>query len=423
MAMKRLYKETIGNDRGSALVITMLVLFTIVVVGASLSMMSSTDIKIAGNQRFSTDALYIAEAGLNEAIHRLTMPNPTDVIVGGSTIDAAIRDDAPYDPDWKAQIYLRQPGANPVLSGSVVITGTIQDPNTGYMNYSEANGAVDVLTIEHKWEDLNGDNVRDANEIVLYDNSKIPPENFTTGFPIEIVTVTGEAGQGERTIQAEVTRQAIRVRTLGALFVDKAIKILGDVCFCGYNHDINTPPGTQSPACQAWHIGGGELPGVTSTGDNVNVQGAAADLDGFPAATDTASANPFYSISEVMGLSVSELNEILANPDQTTVTNPFNGITYVQGDASIASNYTGTGLLYVTGDLKASGGWEFKGLIYVEGDIFVTGTPWILGTVICRGSSDYNFSSGNAGILYSSEALTNYLSDATPMNLLSWREL
>jgi hypothetical protein len=38
----------------------MLVLFSIVVIGGTLSMMSSTDIKIAGNQKFSTDALYVA---------------------------------------------------------------------------------------------------------------------------------------------------------------------------------------------------------------------------------------------------------------------------------------------------------------------------------------------------------------------------
>jgi hypothetical protein len=351
------------------------------------------------------------------------MPSPTVVQVGGSTVDAAIRDDAPYDPSWRAQIFLRQPSASPIMSGSVVNTGTIQDPKAGYLNYSEPSGNADVLTVEHKWEDLNGDNIRDADEIVLYDNSKIPQENFTTGFPIEVITVTGEAGQGERTIQAEVTRQAIRVRTLGALYVDKAIDIQGSVSFCGYNHDINTPVGTQTPACNAWHTAGGELPGVTSTGDAVDVGGAAADLDGFPSATDTSSTNPFYNLNEVLGMSPSEVKDILANPDQTTVTNPFDGITYVQGDAQIQSNYVGSGLLYVTGDLKASGGWEFKGLIFVEGDLFVTGTPWVLGTVIVRGTSDYNFSSGNAGILYSSEALTNYLSDATPMNMLSWREM
>jgi hypothetical protein len=421
--MKRLYTETIGNQRGSALVVTMLVLFAIVVVGASLSMMSSTDIKIAGNQRFSTDALYVAEAGLNEAIHRLTLPNPTMVTVGGSQVDAAIRDDAPYDPNWRAHIYLRQPAASPWMAGSVVNTGTIQDPNGNYLQYSEASGNNDILTIMHKWEDLNGDNIRDPDEIVLYDKTMIPPENFTSGFPVEVVTVTGQAGLGRRIIQAEVSRQAIKVRTLGALFVDKAIDITGSVSFCGHNHDMNMPPFTQTPACNAWHMADGALPGVTSTGDDVDVQGVGADLDGFPSAIDTSSANPFYSLNEVLGLTVTETNDLLAQANQTSVTNPFEGITYVQGDAEIQANYTGHGLLYVTGDLKAAGGWVFKGLIFVEGDLFITGTPWILGTVIVRGTSDYNFSAGNAGIMYSADALTNYLSDATPMNILSWREL
>lgn len=421
--MDRILRQTMKDERGSALVITLLVLFAVSVIGATLAKIASTDLKVAGNQRYSTDALYAAESGLNEAIHRLSLADPTIVNVGGSAVNAAIGDSRPYDPNWQTHILLSVPQAVPIANGSIYVTGTIQDPNQDYILYSRPSGVRDILTIEHKWRDMNGDGARDPNEIVLYDPAKIPPENFLTGFPVEIINITGRSGFGVRSIQAEVTRRTLYARTLGALYTDKAISIAGDAAFCGYNHDIAVPVGTRPNGCSAFHLSVGDLAGVTTTGDDVDVSGAAADIDGYPSPTDTSSSNPFYSLAEVLGISDSELNEVLAQPDQTTITNPFDGITYVQGDATINSNYVGSGLLYVTGNLAASGTFVFKGLIYVEGDVKITGTPWVLGSMVVRGTSDYNFSSGNCGILYSEEAIRQFLGQAMPMMVLSWKEM
>jgi hypothetical protein len=125
----------------------------------------------------------------------------------------------------------------------------------------------------------------------------------------------------------------------------------------------------------------------------------------------------------VLGISQAEVNTMLAQADNTSVVNPMNGVTYIDGDASVNSNLKGEGLLYVTGDLKGSGSFNFKGLVYVEGDVKLTGTPWILGSVIVKGTSDFNFSAGNAGVLYSKDALATYLSRSMPCLMLSWREM
>ena len=98
-------------------------------------------------------------------------------------------------------------------------------------------------------------------------------------------------------------------------------------------------------------------------------------------------------------------------------------LTAVALATAITSALTGQGLLYITGDLSGSGSFQYKGLIYVEGDIKLTGTPWVLGSVICKGTSDFNFSAGNCGVLYSKDALTTYLSQALPCIVLSWREM
>lgn len=413
----------IGNERGSVLVVTLLIIFAVGVIGATLAMLSSMDLKISGNQRVTTQALGVAEAGLSEAIHRLSLANPTNATIGGWTGNIAIGNPPPYDPNWEARLYLTAPGSAPAGSGSIVTTGTIQDPNQTYLQYSRASGTEDLLTIRHKWRDRNADGVRDANEVVRYDPEQIPPENFTSGHPVEIVTVTGRMAQGERVIQAEVTKRKLTARTMAALYIDKAIRITGNPGICGHNHALNTPPGTKPNACFAWHEAQGHLPGIATTGDVIDIQGGAADVEGSPTPTDSSSANPFYTLAELLGLSQDELNQILANADNTSVVNPLNGITYLTGNAHINANTVGSGLVYCTGDLTINGTFDFKGLIYVEGDVKANGTVWALGAIVVRGTTDYNTSAGNAAILYSAEAISTNLGQYMPMLVLSWREM
>jgi len=414
--------EYLKKEDGNILVVTLLILFAISVIGGTIAMISSMDLKISGNQRNTAQSLFVAEAGLNEAIHRISLPNPTNVTIGGWTGNATICDSEPYDPNWTTRVYLASPGSVPASALPIVSTGTLQDPNQPYLDYSVTSGTEKALTIQHKWRDLDGDGMRDVNEIVLYDALHYPPENYSSGYPVEVVTVTGRSADGERVIQAEVTKRTITVRTLGALYVDKAVKITGNSAFCGYNHDMDTPPFTTPNACFAWHYPSGNLPGITSTGDVVNVMGS-ADVAGYPVPVDIDGSNPFYSLAEVLGFTDAELNELLADADNTSIVDPLNGITYITGDANITSNLTGEGLLYVTGDLHAAGSYTYKGLIYVEGDVHFTGTPWILGSMIVRGTSDFNFSSGNAAVLYSKDAISYVLSGFMPCIVLSWREM
>ena len=420
--MHVMIRKNLGGDSGNILVVTILILFAISVIGATMAMVSSMDLKIAGNQRSTTRALPVAEAGMNEAIHRLSFPNPTNATVAGWTGNVAIGDSEPLKPNWTALIYLTSPGAAPSGGTGVYTTGTIQNPNEPYLQYSATNGTDRVLSIRHKWRDLDADNVREANEIVRYDPLQVPPENTVSGFPVEVVTVTGRASNAVRVIQTEVTKRTLLARTLAALYCDKAVRLTGNCAFCGYNHDINTPPGTKPNACVPYHLSSAHLPGVTTTGDNVQVAGSAG-VAGNPQPIDKSATNPWYSLADILGITQAEVNSMLAEADNTSITSPLNGVTYIKGNAKINSNLTGNGLLYVTGNLSGNGGFQFKGLIYVEGDVKLTGTPWILGSMCVKGTSNFNFSAGNAGVLYSKDALTQYLSQALPCIVLSWREM
>jgi hypothetical protein len=418
--------SVLRGERGSVLVIALFMIFAAAVLGSVLAMVSTTDLQISGNQRVSTEALYAAEAGFAEATHRLSLPNPTVATVNGWTGNISLADMPPYDPNWKARIFLTGPGSAPAGSGSEVHVGTLQDLSGNYLRFSAASGTQDVLTIEHKWEDLNGNGVRDPGELVRYDTSEISPQSFTQGFPVEIVTVTGKAGSGTRTIQAEVTKKTVSANSLGALYIDNAIKVSGTPQFCGYDHMVTIANETEPMACFASHQPDGHKPGITTTGDVITEQGAAHTIIGQPQPTDTSSVNPWYTLRQVLGLTQTELQTLLDNADFTAVPPDgvvMDGVTYVQGNATLNSDRVGSGLFYCTGDLTINGDFIFRGLVYIEGDVKATGNPWVLGAMVVKGTGDFNTSAGNATILFSSDAIKTYLAQYLPMVQLSWREL
>ena len=417
------FSTAVRNERGNALVMAILLVFAASAIGAMVALMSATDLKISGNQERGTEALFVAEAGMSEAIHRLGAPYPTDAVVNGQTVNISIADEKPIDADYKAYIRMTTPAANPTFQGNTLSAGTLQNlSGSGVLEYSRDSGTDDVITVEHKWEDLDADGTREAGEIVLYDQSRIPPENFATGNPVDIITVTGRRGGTERVIQAEVTRLKLVAKTLGAMYTDKALTVSGNSHFCGWNHDIDMPAGTVQNACFAYHEAEGHLAGVTTTGDVVDEKGS-TDVDGSPTAKDTNPANPWYTLAEVLGLSNEETQEVLDNADHNSIVNPLDGVTYITGNATLNSTLVGHGLLYVTGNVNINGGFKYWGLIYIEGDCKVTGTPWIEGSVIVKQTADFNFNAGNCGIFYSEEAISQWVGSVMPMVTLSWRDM
>jgi len=412
--------DTVNNERGNVLVLALLLVFATLIIGGAVAMMSATDTKISGNQEMGTDAQFTAEAGIAEAVHRLAVPYPSNETVGGQQVNISIQDMPPYDPNYKAYITMSAPAANPVIAGSVMTAGTLQDLGGDILNYSKPDGTDEVVTVEHKWKDLNADGVRDANELVLYDPLQVPPENYTKGNPIDVITVTGHSGTGRRVIQTEVTHTRLQFKTKGALYTDKATTVSGSSVFCGYNHDLFTPEGTVLNACYAYHLAQGNMAGIATTGDVVDQKGA-NKTDGQPV-TDTDNTNLWYTLAEALGVTQSQVDDLLANADNTSIINDLDGITYIQGNAMLSAQVMGHGLLYVTGNVTINGGFVYYGMIYVEGDCKIVGTPWILGTVMVKGSADFQFNAGNCGILFSEDAIQQYVGGLFPMQTLAWRE-
>jgi hypothetical protein len=425
------------DERGAGLVIAILTVVALFALGMALMFITRTDVNISKHQTLHVEALYVAEAGVEEALHRLALPDPTMVTVNGASMNAAIRDTVtPYDPNWRARIFLCTPGTEPVPASGEYNTSTIQDDGS-WLEYSSEDDPGTALTIEHKWQDLDGDGVRENGEIVLYDGAKYPPENFDTGSPVEVITVTARSATAERVVKVEATKFPLNVNARAALFCNEGIDVRGNVTICGHDHAMLTPHYTMFPNCQNWEYCGpplhsrcvaqGCVVGARTTGDEIDRRGS-TDMDGEPAAEDTSSTNQWLSLSEMLGIEPDILNEILAGADYTApgVADPQEGITYINnagGAEAVWNNGNGTGLLYVTGDFRTAGNFTWRGLVYVEGDFRITGTPSIIGACMVKGVSEYCFSGGDPCILYSSEALDYFLRQHLDYVKLGWKEI
>jgi hypothetical protein len=415
-------RSILRSEDGAALAVTLLMLLGLASMALMISVISSSDLNVSGNDRMYQASLDVAEAGLAEAMHRMSLRPGTNVTVGGTTFDASIRDASnPPDPNWRARIFLTAPGGAPAAGGSDFHTGTVQPPGD-YLEYSDPSDVAGALLIQHRMADLDGDG---DTEIVLYDPSKIPSENATTGVPVERITVRGREGTARRSIMADVIRFPISVNVVASLSANAGVDLRGNVTVCGHDHRSTTPIGTQLPGCSpAWDQPGGHLHAVQTTGDPVMTQGS-TDLLGSPTPTNTNPANEFMDILQTLGVSADDFQSILDAADHTSVdADPLDGITYINGDLSI-NDGTGTGLLYVTGDLELKGNFSWRGLIYVEGNLSNTGNTWILGGVVVRGTGlvAVDFGAGTPAILFSRDMLTEALSSSMRYIVLSWKEI
>ncbi len=68
--------DTIANDRGSALVVALLVLVLLTLMGISATTTSTIEVQMAGNEKFHEMAFYAADSGWQEALNWLDRQYP-----------------------------------------------------------------------------------------------------------------------------------------------------------------------------------------------------------------------------------------------------------------------------------------------------------------------------------------------------------
>ena len=427
-------KET---NRGMALVTTIILMAVLMGFGLATWRYYTSDITFSSNYRYSREALYLAEAGIQEAIYRLKLAT-TDAQYIGET--------GTLHTDWNK--YLYAPNLSPLPT-------TPSGPNTTHSNslQSPLKYGVSSYPLWVRYKTAGG--------AIQYDGA----------YPIFIITSTGTASNGSRkTIEVEAVIKGVQITPPNqALGTGKSVSVSGSAFIDGTNHKAATDLNDQSPNDAITDSAGykrnfnntywtadAATTSVTAVQNNsgtINV-GVTNDSKG-PHGWGTRGADAilaggittFPTFQSMINLSDKEFQELLNTPttsraDLDAGTQP-SGFIYLQlapGEtytmASVPSlDPNEFALMYVAlqtpgtlATLRISSNWQFKGFIYVDGDLRITGTPVFLGGVMVKQDTNVDddvFLPGNMSVLFSREAIQN-ISNNQKIKLVkirSWKEI
>src|SRR5262245_13565099 len=173
--------KTGRDERGIALVLSMLILLVMSLLGLVLMAGAVMNRSLAGSDQRMRQTLNLAEAGVGEAEARIARQD--------TKMD-------PADPNDVCQIFNTPVGTVPVLGADSSALATGQ-PVGSYLNYSTAGRGPDVLTIAWKKNPA-------GTAVMRYDPTHTPALNDVSGSPVYTITSTGRVGQARRTVVADV---------------------------------------------------------------------------------------------------------------------------------------------------------------------------------------------------------------------------
>lgn len=399
-----------ANEKGMVLVTVLLLIAALIIVGTTAVTQTSTDLKISKNYKTGTEALYAAEAGVEEARARLRI-----------YATSPISDTHPTSDQWRAYI-----GTDVKAQGKGYDSG-----NTMHVKVSSLQSDLDyVVTIRHQ---------TDASGNILYwgdsDSDGASERNTSTGQNIYLVTSYGSSLGSTKMITAEVARVP-PITVPGSLYVEDNTTI---------NGNSTTIVGTD--AC-----GTSDKPGIVTTGtaDSITANGnptiegspdgityGSTDLDIQSMIDSIKDANDFaYTANSVTitGTQIPGPGDGWGTPaagttqSDPTSCNTSNIVYYDTQDTFVkfSGGTAGCGILLVEGDLEISGGFSWYGIVVATGAIRFTGggDKNVTGAIVTGSSLDAEVDTtiaGGVNIIYCSSAVNNQTQNA-PLRVLSWKE-
>ena len=195
------------DQKGMALVLAIMLLLVLFVMGSTLLMLATTDIKIATHQMRDNKALFVADAGIQEVLTRIT----SDSSYVGDTVEFV-------RPDWQSEIYAVGP---PAGAGDTLRFLTL--PGCSVLNYADPTAPVMV----HYLKNRDGD-------VVYYDpdtKERVTDTPLPLGVvPIHVAEATGTAHGGVYPVRRKAITEFI-VSTLDYEVFDYALHTGGDIYF------------------------------------------------------------------------------------------------------------------------------------------------------------------------------------------------
>jgi hypothetical protein len=411
------------------MVVALLVLMVLTTAAVAYIAVTKSEKQIAGNSVIATQALYAAEAGITEGLHRMAYPAESTTYIGPVGVPTA---------GWGRYIVL-------------VVGASALDPDRGALASdgmdNNENGLIDevgerypeVLTKQA----INANTVRypyvrveyktQGGNLVLFgdadDNPSTPPvENFVKGTPVLRITARGRQGNGDKTLEAEAVRFPI-IQVAGAIWSGGPLSANGNGFLVdGHDHAATAPYDTLtgSPAAPAVLTKNAvtDLPLAFNQQDNVTGDGGSASVE---QSTFTYDFNSIYSqLSAMADYSFTGSQTFTSSsPDYGSYADPK--VTVVDGNLSCAGTWSGGGILVVNGNLSMGGGCQFTGVVVCLGDVSIAGggasdVAHILGGLIYQGTVVNNSSvGGSANVYYSSQAV-NAANSVGRYTLSWWRE-
>jgi hypothetical protein len=408
VSKNRSSKKYVGfeNEKGIVLATVMLVVLILSILATAAMMITTTELKIAANDRSAKQVFYLAEAGAEDARSRMQL--------GASS--SPIYDSQPTKPDWTAFI-----GEETIAQ----LKG-YQRTNSDHILNPQLDPLLEyVVTIQHKldpsrnilkWGDHNGDG--------------IPEENISTGKNIYVITSEGYDSTGASKI----------IRVEASPFPPIKIKA---ALYTKYNTTIQ---GTSTYVSGRDHCNGADVVGIITMSTVQQVGNPT--IEGYPDIIEDPSDMNNMQIDKLIKL-FSTLKKggqyFPYEVESATVTGmswgtPIPGAT--QQDASscserniiyyntnstyvrLSGGTSGCGMLLVDGDLSVQGGFQWYGVILVTGSIVFTGGGGknMTGAIVSGGSVSADLVGGDANIVYCSRAVSDQ-TDYLPLIVHRWVEL
>ncbi|MGH7680839.1 MAG: hypothetical protein ACRENN_02510 [Candidatus Eiseniibacteriota bacterium] len=416
-------------DRGSVMIVILLVLFLLTSLGISYVALTQGDRRPAATPSTGAEAVSSAQAGIAEALQRMSVPG-SDLYVGEGG--------AVYHPGWGRYLVAGagDSGLDPQYEATTHdaldndADGQVDEVSEHYSETSSK--AVGVLPSAHR--DTPWVKIRyklDGHKRIVYfgdhddDPSTPPVENLSRGVPELIVTAAGRSGSGWKLVTVEAVKWPLPP-TPAALYVEGGLALHdAGLRIDGRDHDELAPQDTISglpavPAIAA-PTDAASIAATLTPDQAANVRGAGGESSVLPSLTNLDLKTMATEWSRIADVTLEGDQLDPATASWGTPKDP--AIIHVAGNLRLTGAASGNGVLLVDGDLDVTGPLRWCGLVLCLRDAHLQGTGAgisVVGTMLVQGSvagrSDVG---GNVSIVYSGSVMRR-IAELTGYEVSSW---
>ncbi len=432
MNIMRNLESKARSERGNIMVGALLILMVLTAMGMTYVAVTKTETQIAGYERRHVQSMFNAEAGVSEALARLSDSRDTTTYFGQNL--AAV---AP-SPGWGR--YMSLAGGNAAKDPDYAATQSDSLDNDGDGLIDESGERYpEVLSLQtgsnavsYPWVKVRY-RLTPAGKVVLYGDHDNNPgtqnvPNLTVGQPILIVSSEGSQGTSDRRIEVQAVKSPFDAPK-AAIYTESDNFKFNGTQFLVSGRDWD-------PATGDTLAGSTQVPGIMTTANPGNITSQlngqqTNNVEGTGAEPSVTSAPFDYDLQAMINQYAPLADDVHNGGTIANGSIPAWGgmddykIVHVTNDLHISGSVSGGGLLLLQGELTISGSFTWYGMVINVGTITFTGGGndiHIYGSVLSTGGVSRNNIGGNADLLYSSKALAK-LAAFNPYQIVAWTEL